>query len=640
MSDPGDAGKTVYGQPVEAFGRWGGDVATLCRCVAGLVDLARRVGADDPTGAEWHDELFGKLRPQVCGEPTVVAAVCGGTNTGKSLIASALVGRPISRSVPEAARTLHPVASLPRGLAARIDPAGLFPGFTLVPWRSESDALEPSDEHRLVWMEDDTGLQPSRLVLLDTPDIDGTLRENWRRAELVRTTSDIVVAVLTQQKYNDAAVREFFSAAADAGKSVVVVFNMLDWPRQAERVPGWLDTFTSQTGIEPLAVYAAPWDGAAADAGKISFYPLPVDAARAAEEPLQGRDIVKRLVRSDFDRIKRAAMAGALDVVVDSERGAGAWLASIERRGAGWQEARRLLEAEARVDAKLPAAPREVVWNEFWKWLEPRRSRFDLAVSAGYRFLGGGLSWAGRRLGILESQTARQEDFAAAELDGMRLAMGDFLDRLDLVCRRDPLLAEVLAGRLVDGDRAAWFNELRRRHAALPVVSDDYRTFVRQELDRFAAERPGLIRLITAGLNVGAVVRPAVTVALGLTGAAAVPAAAATAGGLSVLLHQVGDIVVGGTLSLAGEGAIGLAADSQVKPFVESLFTAWTVRRCGTLADTLRDVVLGDALSEIAARAAAAEDPRLVEARAAIERLAGDLGSAGGTRPGRGEAGR
>lgn len=606
----------------EAFGRWGGDVAILCQCVEGLTGLARRLGADDPAGSEWHDALFGKLRPQVCGEPTIVAAVCGGTNTGKSLVATALVGRPISRSVPEAARTLHPVASLPRGLPSRIDPGSLFPGFVLVPWRSASDALEHADEHRLIWMEDDTGEQPSRLVLLDTPDIDGTLRENWRRAELVRTTCDIVVAVLTQQKYNDSAVREFFSAAATAGKSVVVVFNMLDWPRQADRVAGWLNTFTAQTGVRPLAVYAAPWDADAAMAGRIRFHSM---AEAVPSEPLEGADIVERLVRSDFDRIKRVAMAGALEVVVDPRHGVGAWFSSIENRGIQWKEARHLLEAEARVDAQLPSAPREVVWNEFWEWLEPHRSRFDLAVSAGYRFLGGGLAWAGRRIGLLRHETASQQDFAAAELDGLRLAMGDFLDRLDDVCHRNPLLHEVLGPRLVAGDRAAWFEELRRRHAALPVVSDDYRAFVRRELDRFAADRPELIRLITASLSVGAVVRPAVTVALGLAGAAAVPAAAATAGGLSVLVHHVGDVVVGGTLSIAGEQAIGLAADLKVKPLVESLFNGWTVRRCTTLADTLRDVVLGDALSEIADRAAVGDDGRTDKGRAALERLSTDL---------------
>jgi hypothetical protein len=49
---------------------------------------------------------------------------------------------------------------------------------------------------------------------------DGTLRENWHRAELVRNACDVIVAVLTQQKYNDAAVRDFFAAAAEDGGGV------------------------------------------------------------------------------------------------------------------------------------------------------------------------------------------------------------------------------------------------------------------------------------------------------------------------------------------------------------------------------------------------------------------------------------
>ena len=181
--------------------------------------------------------MFGKLRPQVNRDPVLVAAVCGGTNTGKSLITNVLVGAGISRSLPEAARTRCPVACLPRGAAVTLDVAGLFPGFTPVPWSSETDALGGGGEgdDLLVWCEDPVGRQPARLILVDTPDVDGTLRGNWQRAEAVRNACDVIVAVLTQQKYNDAAVRDFFAAAAAAGKSLVVVFNMVDWPAQIGR---------------------------------------------------------------------------------------------------------------------------------------------------------------------------------------------------------------------------------------------------------------------------------------------------------------------------------------------------------------------------------------------------------------------
>ncbi len=592
-----------------SFAAWSAGVAELCTLVDALRSLARSLGVADPAGSDWHGALFGKLRPQVDREPLLVAAVCGGTNTGKSLIANSLVGAEISRSLPEAARTRHPVASLPRGLAGRIDLAAIFPGFVPVAWTSEEDALAATEDDRLVWREDEGGGQPARLVLLDTPDIDGTLRENWQRAELVRNAADVIVAVLTQQKYNDATVRDFFTAAAAAQKTVLVVFNMVAWPQQRERIAGWLATFSAETGVEPVAVYAAPHDFAAAEAGRITFHPLPEltpDGGTAAP--------ATRLADCDFDRIKFRAMAGAMRVVLDPETGASSWLDAFENSAAQWRDAARLLEREGRVRVELPTAPREIVWNEIWKWLEPRRSGFDLAVSRVYRVAGRGVMWAARRVGLSRSDEERREDFSTLELGALKQALGDFVERLDETCRRDPRLAAVLGPRLESADRAAWYADLERRHAALPLVSEDYRTFVRNELDRFARENPQLVGWILAGLNVGAVARPAITVGLGLAGAAVVPAAAATAGGLTTLVHHVGDVVVGTAATLVGEGALGLTA-AGLKPLIETLFAGWSAERGRILAETLHDVVLGDRLEEIDRLASAAARPEVARAR-------------------------
>ena len=38
----------------------------------------------------------------------------------------------------------------------------------------------------------------------------------------------MLVAVLTQQKYNDAAVKQFFRAAVEADKPIIVVFNQCE----------------------------------------------------------------------------------------------------------------------------------------------------------------------------------------------------------------------------------------------------------------------------------------------------------------------------------------------------------------------------------------------------------------------------
>jgi hypothetical protein len=592
-----------------AFTAWVGAVDQLCQLFQALRPLGDALGAPDPDATDWHGALFGKLRGQVARGPFVVAAVCGGTNTGKSLIANTLVGAEISRSVPEAARTRHPVASLPRGSADGIDLAALFPGFQPLPWTSEEDALAPIDDDRLVWREDPSGRQPMRLVLLDTPDIDGTLRENWRRAELVRNAADVIVAVLTQQKYNDAAVRDFFTSAATAGKTVLVVFNMVDWPRQRERIAGWLTTFTTETGVTPLAVYAAPHDFAAAEAGRITFHPLPEltpDGGSAGP--------AERLASCDFDRIKRQAMTGAMKVVTDPRVGAAAWLDAFDAAAGRWRDARELLARESRVRVELPTAPRELVWTEIWAWLEPRRSGFDLAVSRVYRVAGNGVMWAARRVGLARSAEEKQDDFSAVELAALKQALTDFIARLEDACHRDPLLGEMLGERLTAPDRAAWYADLKRRHEALPLVSEDYRGFVRTELDRFARENPQLVGWIVTALNAGAVARPAITVGLGLAGAAVVPAAAATAGGLTTLVHHVGDVVVGTAATLAGEGALGLTAVG-LKPLLERLFAGWSAERSRILAETLHDVVLGDRLEEIDRLATAAARPEVARAR-------------------------
>ncbi len=592
-----------------SFAAWADRVAELCDVVSRLEPVASELGLPSPTDAEWHRALFGKLRPQVAREPVLVVAICGGTNTGKSLIANSLVGAEMSRSLPEAARTIHPVASLPQGLVDRGGFVGLFPGFEPVAWRSEEDALDASRSDILVWREDATGRQPERLVILDTPDIDGTLRENWSRAELVRDAADVLVAVLTQQKYNDAAVRDFFASAAAADKAVIVVFNMVDWPRQRERLAGWLATFTAETGVSPMAVYAVPHDSGAAEAGRIVFHSVPELGPDSHDTA-----IPDLLAGKDFDALKRRAMAGALAVVLDPRHGLVHWLESLAGRAAEWQKSLGVLEHEGQVRVELPAAPREVVWQEIWDWLEPRRSGLDLAVSRVYRAAGTGITWVGRRLGLARSDTEKRDDFAAVELGALKTALGDFIERLEDACRRDSRLGSLVGPRLASSDRSSWYADLERRHAALPLVSDDYRRFVRSELDRFAIENPALVKAIVNGLNVGAVARPVVTLTLLGAGAAAVPAAAGAAGGVSVLVHHVGDYVIWAAAPLVGEGALGLAV-AGVRPLIERLFAGWSAERSRVLVATLHDVVLGDTVEELERLAAAAERPELGRAR-------------------------
>ena len=228
-------------------------------------------------------------------------------------------------------------------------------------------------------------------------------------------------------------------------------------------------------------------------------------------------------------------------------------------------------------------------------------------MSGGYRFIGRGISWTAQRIGIGRTAEERQEDFATTELEALKRALADFIDRLDDACRRDERLGAKLGPRLASADRAAWYTDLERRHAALPLVSHDYRKFVRDELDRFAAENPGMVKAVLTGLTVGSVARPVMTLALFGAGAAAVPAAAG-------VLHHVVDFGVTVAAPLAGEGAVAVASKG-IRPLIERLFAGWSAERGRILAETLHDVVLGDGVAEIARLASSSSRPELVQAR-------------------------
>ena len=233
---------------------------------------AAAAGVRPPTGQEWFELLRNKLLAQLDLPPLLVVAIVGGTNIGKSVIFNHLAGEVASASSPLAAGTKHPVCLAPPELA---DPAllgRLFEPFTLQAWQSPQDPLADTPENRLFWRIGPT--MPSRLLLLDAPDVDSDVTVNWQRARAIRQAADVLVAVLTQQKYNDAAVKQFFRAAVEAEKPIVVVFNQCELAADRDYWPRWLTTFCQQTGARPELTYVVPYDRRAAGELRLPFYAL------------------------------------------------------------------------------------------------------------------------------------------------------------------------------------------------------------------------------------------------------------------------------------------------------------------------------------------------------------------------------
>ena len=244
--------------------------------------------------------------PQAVGQldapPLLVVAIVGGTNIGKSVLFNHLAGEVASAATPLAAGTKHPVALVPPEWDDAAALARLFESFALHPWHSAEEPLAEAPEHRLYWRR---GAQvPPRLLLLDAPDVDSDAAVNWQRARAVRQSSDVLVAVLTQQKYNDAAVKQFFRAGVEADKPIVVVFNLCDLAEDREFWPQWLATFSAETGASPELVYVVPYDRAAAQQLRLPFYRLEHDGTPVAA------DLRQDLAALHFDAIKIRTFRG------------------------------------------------------------------------------------------------------------------------------------------------------------------------------------------------------------------------------------------------------------------------------------------------------------------------------------------
>ena len=180
---------------------------------------------------DWERLLTFKLAPRLGGEGCLIVAMAGGTNTGKSTVFNGLLGQELSPVSPYGAYTKHPVIA---ANAARqgdcLERGKLLPdAFKPRAW-DESSAEAVSDleqDPMTVFVARNDGLS-DRMVLLDTPDVDSIVVHNWELAKSIREAGDIVIAVLTGQKYADSCVVEFFREAIRAGRYVVALMNMAD----------------------------------------------------------------------------------------------------------------------------------------------------------------------------------------------------------------------------------------------------------------------------------------------------------------------------------------------------------------------------------------------------------------------------
>jgi 50S ribosome-binding GTPase len=569
-------------------------------------------------GREWYRSLCEKLVPQLGEETYLVVAVVGGTNIGKSVIFNHIADARLSATSPLASGTRHPVCVVPENFVSGHDLAAIFPGFELSPWATADESLVDRAEDRIFWR---TAQEtPPNLLILDTPDIDSDVQVNWRRADAVRRVADVLIAVLTQQKYNDAAVKQYFRNAAEEGKVVLVIFNQCQLPDDEAYWPLWLETFCRETGVAPRLVYVAPNDRRAAEEGRLPFFEKSnlrpsnglvsqnrslsagenggVSTAESTERPRRLADDLSDL---KFAEIKLTTLTGSLRHLMDVDGGLPAFLREIEGRSAAFESAAKWLSSESVIKVRnWPTIPNALLVAEIRTWWRQRQHGLARRVHEFYDTVGRGIVYPfqavrERLQGPAESP---MEVYRHGEWGAVLTVVEEVYERLTWLSDSSdrllkPFLDQMLAGR----SRSQLLEELRSEHERVDF-EQELSQAVDSEMRAFEAGSPELYRFVRQLKNISAAVRPLTSVVLFSIGWG--PAAHVLSPMVAPLVdmgtHSVAPIIAdfasGAAAAVAGDTAIASGAN-----FLEARFrrlqTAFTKRRVDWLLGHLKQRLFG-----------------------------------------------
>ncbi|MDR0328726.1 MAG: 50S ribosome-binding GTPase [Planctomycetaceae bacterium] len=580
------------------FAQYAQSILELDGLLEPLRHLAESCGVPSPEQQNWYALLKHKLVPQLNEKPFLLVAIMGGTNTGKSLIFNHLAGEAFSAVDHRASGTKHPVCLVPKTAVAtsyRTILARHFDTFQCVPWSNAEQPLEFSDENYLYWLEGEN--VPERLMLIDTPDFDADRETNWDRAKSVRHVADVVIAVLTEQKYNDAAVRRFFREAAEAGKPIIVLFNMIDSNGDLQYLSRWLEQFQHETGVQPIDVLAAPYDRERTETLSLPFYAF-------RNESLVPIDLKTELSELHFDTIKSQTLLGAMKVLDDPKTGVQSYLDSVQYASAQFAEALKTLENIGEAEIQWSGLPAAVLADEVRMWWNAQRPVWSQKVNSVYRSVGGGLLWAGRKTvnffrGPHDADSITTlEEFRTAEHGTAIDYVGKIMEKLETLARVDnPVLRREIAELTSGEHRAKLLQRADSVLESMPPVDQDFRERLHQHLADWAAENPKTASWMHMADDIMSAVHPIMTVTLALSGGLLdAPLAYQMASGAAVM-------AVGETAIQAGAESVSGRAANLFRKIQED----YILTRSQRFAEAFQKELWQDIMTRLAAGAAATE---------------------------------
>jgi len=582
---------------------------------------------------EWFESLRRKLAPQLKDDAFLVVAVVGGTNIGKSVVFNHIAGSRASATHPLASGTKNPVCLIPPGFGDEHSLPEIFQDFALKQWTHPDEPLRERAEHCLYWQECEQ--TPENLLVLDTPDIDGDAQINWERADNIRRCADVLIAVLTQQKYNDAAVKQFFRTAAADDVAVIVVFNQCELPEDEEYWPLWLETFCTETGILPEFVYIAPNDRRAAEENRLSFYERQWPRTGTTSAVLAGGENVPRSLTDDLSRLRFAevklrSLRGTLRHLLDRETGAPAYLKEIEQTSAAFEAAAGRLSSESVVKIHdWPVIPTKLLVKEIRKWWKQQHEGWASRVDSFYDTLSSGVLWPVRfaRSKLGAEQVPPLDSYRRQEWSAVLRAVEEVFDKLTWMSESgSELLRPHFNERLAGKSREQLLENLRQQHEQIPLA-DELEEVVASQMKEFKAGSPDAYKFYRQLNNISAAVRPMTSVVLftmgwGPAGEVVAPLVADAA--TQAVIPVVANFAGGTAAAVAGETAVSGAA-GQGSGFLQAKFqrlqSRFTQRRAAWVVEALRAHLLGTLPEDLRAAADVQHSEVFEEVRAALGTL-------------------
>jgi GTPase Era involved in 16S rRNA processing len=158
------------------------------------------------------------------GRSPLIITVSGGANSGKSSLVSWLCGgiNNIVSSISGATKT--PLVAGDHD-AVNAFTARLERGKMSVSQVMDAEESKNENNEWVILSHPVKSFSEKDCVMIDTPDFDSRYLTNHERAEWMWALSDVVIFVVTPEKYNDRAVERAIHQVRNSGRKIIAVFN-------------------------------------------------------------------------------------------------------------------------------------------------------------------------------------------------------------------------------------------------------------------------------------------------------------------------------------------------------------------------------------------------------------------------------